>query len=100
MSEGIRSGVNWTPVVRQVQRVGEGVDHQGLGQAGDADQEAMASREDGDEQFFEDRLLADNDLAELPFQFIERVFESFHGGEVVVLQRLGRRFVTHAGDLP
>ena len=46
------------------ERIGQRADHQRLGQAGHADQQAMAAGEDGDQQLFEDALLADDGLAQ------------------------------------
>ena len=45
---GHQVGRELDPVVGQVQGVGQGVDHQGLGQAGHADQQAVAAGEDRD----------------------------------------------------
>ena len=50
MSEGMRSGVNWMRLNSSVEHVGEGVDEQRLGEPGHADEEAVAAREEGDEQ--------------------------------------------------
>ena len=90
MSEGIRSGVNWMRLKRQVQRVGQRVDHQRLGQAGHADQQAVAAGEDRDQQLLEHRVLADDHLAHLGLEPGERVLETLHGGQVVGLHRLAR----------
>ena len=78
--------------------VGQGVDQQGLGQAGDADEEAVAAGEDGDQELLDDLSLADDDLAHLGLEALEGVAEAFDGGDVVVGQvtfgSLGR--VAHA----
>ena len=82
MSDGIRSGVNWMRLKLRFSAVGQGADHQRLGQAGHADQQAVAAGEDGDEQFFEDALLADDDLAQLLGDAAIAVVEPFDGGQV------------------
>ena len=45
-----------------VEDPGQRADHQRLGQAGHADQQAMAAREDGREDLLDDVVLADDDL--------------------------------------
>ena len=65
MSDGIRSGVNWIAAERQVQRVGQRADHERLGQARHADEQAVAPREERDEQLLDHVLLADDDLGAL-----------------------------------
>ena len=93
---GHQVGGELDPVEGQVQRIGQRADHQRLGQARHADQQAVAAGEDGDEQLLEDRVLADDDLAHLVLELVEGVLEPLDGGEVVVLEWLGCRFVAHA----
>ena len=64
--------------------VGQGADHERLGQAGHADEQAVAAGEDGDEQFFEDVLLADDGLAQLLADAAVAVVEAFDGGQVAL----------------
>ena len=52
-------------VERQVQRLGDGLDHQRLGQAGHADQQGVAAGEDRGEDAVHDVLLADDALGDL-----------------------------------
>ena len=65
MSDGIRSGVNWMRLKRHVEDLADGADHQRLGQAGHADEQAVAAREDGGEDLLDDLGLADDDAAQL-----------------------------------
>ena len=62
MSLGIRSGVNWMRLKRERQRLGQGVDHQRLGQAGHADQQRVAAGQDGRQDPL-DHLLLPHDAA-------------------------------------
>ena len=95
---GHQVGGELDPVEGQVEGVGQGADHQRLGQAGHADQQAVPAREDRDQQFLEDGVLADDDLAHLALQAVERGLEPLHGGEVVTLEggRIRRILVAHA----
>ena len=98
---GHQVGSELDSVVRQIQRIGERVDHQSLGEARHADQEAVSAREDRDQQLLDNRLLADDDLAKLILQLGKCRIEPFDGGQVVFLERfrLGRSsFVTHGED--
>ena len=55
MSDGIRSGVNWMRLKLTASGdVGQRADHQRLGQAGHAFEQAVAAGEDGDEQLLDD----------------------------------------------
>ena len=47
MSPGIRSGVNWTRLKLQLERLGDRLDHEGLGEPGHADEQGMAAGENG-----------------------------------------------------
>ena len=80
---GHQVGGELDAVEGQVQGVGQGADHQGLGQAGHADQQAVPPREDGDQQLLEHLLLADDHLAHLGLEPGEGVLEPLDGGEVV-----------------
>ena len=60
MSLGMRSGVNCTRLKRERQRLGHGVDHQRLGQAGHADEQGVAAGEDGGQDALDDLLLPDD----------------------------------------
>ena len=62
MSEGIRSGVNWIRLNCDVEDPGQRADHQRLGQARHADQQAVAAGEDGGEDLLDHLVLADDDL--------------------------------------
>ena len=50
MSEGIRSGVNWTRPRVEAEHGAERLDELGLGEAGHADEQAVAAGEEGDER--------------------------------------------------
>ena len=65
MSDGIRSGVNWMRLKLEVERLGDGLDHQRLGQAGHADQQGVAAGEDGGEDPVHHLVLADDPLRHL-----------------------------------
>ena len=86
MSAGIRSGVNWMRLNLQRQRVGQRADHQRLGQARHAHQQAMPAGEHGDQQFLDHLLLADDDLAQLVGDAAKRFVEFLHRFDVVVWQ--------------
>ena len=73
------------------------MDHQGLGQAGHADQQAVAPGEDRDQQFLEDRVLAHDDLGHLGLEPGECILQALDGGEVVfTLKGFNRVCVAHA----
>ena len=64
MSDGIRSGVNWMRARGEAEDGAEGLDQLGLGEAGNADEQAVAAGEDGDQRPLDDGLLAVDDLAD------------------------------------
>ncbi len=66
----------------QADGVGQRANHERLGQTRDANQQAMAAREDGDEQLFEDALLADDGLAQLLANAAIAVVEPLDGRQV------------------
>ena len=72
------------------QALGQRRDHQRLGQAGHAFQDAVAPAEQGDEQFLDDLVLADDDAAELLLDVVERVLNALDGLEVVLAKGGGR----------
>ena len=86
MSAGIRSGVNWMRLNCKRQGVGQRADHQRLGQARHAHQQAVAAGEHGDQQFFDDLLLADDHAAQLLGDESVGFVEFLNGLEVVVLE--------------
>ena len=59
----------------QVHRAAERSDHERLGQAGHADEQAMAAREQGDEHLVQHLALADDDLADFAQHLLVRAFE-------------------------
>ncbi len=71
------------------QGVGQGANHERLGQARHAHQQAVPSGEHGDQQFFDDLPLAHDHAAQLlgdqPIGFVEFL----HGLDVVVLEHRG-----------
>ncbi len=73
----------------QAERVGQRADHERLGQAGHADQQAVAAGEDGDQQFLEHPLLADDGLAHLLADAAIAVVEALDGGQVALDARPG-----------
>ncbi len=68
-------------------------DHQRLGQAGHADEQAVAAGEDGDQQLFEHALLADDDLVHLAGDAAIAVVEPFDGGQVALDARPLREII-------
>ena len=68
----------------EVERVGQRADHERLRQPRHADQQAVAAREDGDEQFLEHALLADHGLGQFLANTAIAVVQAFDGGEVAV----------------
>ena len=65
MSDGIRSGVNWMRLKVTSRIWAIELTMQRLGQAGHADQQAVAAGEDGGEDLLDDFGLPDDDAAEL-----------------------------------
>ena len=61
----MRSGVNWTRLNDAAKDVGERLDRQRLGQAGDALEQDVATGQQADEDALEHRVLADDDAADL-----------------------------------
>ena len=84
MSDGIRSGVNWMRLKLRFSAVGQRADHQRLGQARHADEQAVAAGEDGDQQLFDDPLLADDRLAQFLEDAAIAVVEPFDGRQVAL----------------
>jgi len=66
-----------------VEDVGEGGDEQGLGQAGDADEQAVAAGEQRRQQEVDDLLLADDALADLGLDGVARGGQFVGGSNVV-----------------
>ena len=54
MSEGIRSGVNWMRRAVEAEDHAQRLDQLGLGEAGNADEQAVAAGEDGDQRPVDD----------------------------------------------
>ena len=67
----------------QVERAAQGADHQRLGQARHAFQQAMPAAEEADEQFFDDRRLPDDDLAQLVHDLAAGGVEFLDGGGIL-----------------
>jgi hypothetical protein len=93
---GHQVGRELDPVIGQVQRIGQGVNHEGLGQPGHPDQETVPPREDGHEQLLEHRVLAHDDLRQLALESRKSILEPLDGGKVIVLEHLLWCFVVHA----
>ncbi len=89
MSAGSRSGVNCRRVKVPPDHGRERLDGEGLGQAGHALEEGVASCQQAHEQTLDGPVLADDDLLDLE----QRLFELFGGGG----RCRGR--VRHAGRL-
>ena len=67
----------------QVERAAQGADHQRLGQARHAFQKAMPAAEQADEQFFDDRRLPHDDLAQLVHDLAAGGVEFLDGGGIL-----------------
>ena len=65
MSDGIRSGVNWMRVELQLEHLRQRLDQQRLGQAGHADDQAVAADEQRQQHQLDDVVLADDELVQL-----------------------------------
>ena len=65
------------------QASGQRRDHQRLGEAGHADQQAVAAGEDRDEELVDDLVLADDDLRHLVFQRPEGLDKALHPAQIV-----------------
>ena len=65
MSEGIRSGVNWMRLNVRFSTSASVRDEQRLGQAGHADEEAVAAGEEGDQELVDHVALPDHALLNL-----------------------------------
>ena len=83
MSAGIRSGVNWMRLNDRFSDAGQRADHQRLGQAGHAFQQAVAAAEEGDQQLLDHLVLADDDLGQLREDLFAGVAQLANGGRIV-----------------
>ena len=96
MSDGIRSGVNWMRLKASDRHLRQRADHQRLGQAGHAFEDAVAPAEQGDQQLLDDLVLADDDAAQLLLDVVEGVVAAcgpppgLPGRQVCRLPRLGK----------
>ena len=70
------------------QGIGEGADHERLGQPRHAHQQAVAARKQGHQQFFDYLPLPDDHLAELLGDQIAGFVELLYGLEIVVLSHV------------
>ncbi len=66
MSVGIRSGVNWMRLVSSPSTMRQRFHQLGLGQAGHADQKAMAARHQGHQGLLDHVILAEDHFANAP----------------------------------
>ena len=91
MSAGIRSGVNWMRLKSSARMRDSVLTSSCLGQAGHADEDAVPSREDGDEQLLHDSFLADDNASDLiPHRVVVRVTQvEFQTGHVVLIGNTG-----------
>ena len=94
-SEGSRSGVNWTRLKSAFDAASaERLDRAGLGHAGQAFHEDVAIGEEGDEQAFDHRFLADDGRGSWQRRFVENGFAGIAWHHVmhqcmVIAQRKG-----------
>src|SRR5579884_1226725 len=66
----------------QTERVGQRADHKRFGKSRYTDKQTVATREDGDEQFFEDFFLTDDGFTQLLADAAITAVESFDGGQI------------------
>ena len=66
MSVGIKSGVNWMRLVSRPSTMRQCLHQLGLGQAGHADQQAMAARHQGHQGLLDHIVLAENHVRNAP----------------------------------
>ena len=71
---------------RQGQALGEGADHQGLGQPRHAFEHAVPSAEQGDQQLLDDFVLSDDDPGQLLFDVLKAGLQAAHSFHIVVGQ--------------
>ncbi len=81
-----------------IEQRGEGGDHEGFGQAGNAFQNAVAAAEKGDHQLFDDLFLADNDPLHAFGDLLVFFMQLINCLDIGVHFRAGIR-VCHVGDL-
>ena len=86
---GHQVGRELDAVEGQVQRIGQRADHQRLGQAGHADQQAVAAGEDGDQQLLDHLCWPTITLPISALRPVKAVLEPLDGGQVVALERFG-----------
>ena len=75
-SDGIRSGVNWMREKLERERPRHRRDEQRLGEAGHADQQAVAAGEQRDQRLLDDVVVADDHLADLRADAAARLGEA------------------------
>ena len=83
MSEGIRSGVNWMRLNPSDIVFASELTSKRLRQAGNAHQQAVAPRENGDHHLIDDVLHAHDRLAQLFYDRVSGFAEFLHGLNVV-----------------
>ena len=82
MSRRHQVGRELDAVELQVDGLGDGADHERLGQARHADHQAVAAGEQGRQQVIDDVLLADDDLGDLFLELLARLAEAGDGLQV------------------
>ena len=96
---GHQVGRELHPVEGEFEHPGDGVDEQGLGETGHADQQAVAVGQQADERLLDDRLLADDDLADFAFDAPARLAEPARGLDVAAPAAGSVRLAGHADSL-
>ncbi len=81
MSDGIRSGGELHPPGVEPQHGAERLDQLGLGQAGEADEQAVAAGQDGDEGEIDDFFLAEDDPVDCLARLVDRGQTGLVGGD-------------------
>jgi hypothetical protein len=78
-------GRELNPIEFEVQDFREGADQKRFRQSGNADQQTMALGEQGDQNFLDDVILADNDFADFAKHAVALGSELFDFGDLVLL---------------
>ena len=87
------------PVERTAQDIGQRLDRQGLGEAGDAFEQDVSAREQADEDALEHRVLPDDDPSDLEEDGLaDRMGIGGIGEGAQVARRLGRGGLGHGGS--
>ena len=80
------------------ERFGQPADEECLRETRDAHEEGVSAGKKADREFFDDGLLADDDLSELGFEFVVGLSQFIDSGDVVFGE--GAVWGVHVGKVP